>query len=241
MLKKEDAMSAENRRSDPGRIFWGLVLILIGALVLFLRYDFWDFGYLLSTWWPSILILIGISVLIGNRFRRWGAGLILILFGGLFQAWELGYLAGDVWRKIWPAVLIVLGAWIIFRPSRRRQDRFRAAPAPGGDIDVTAVFSGAKRRVEARNFKGGEATAVFGGVDLDLTGAGLEGGQATMEATAIFGGVDIIVPRDWKVVLDGTPILGGVSMKHANPPESEVQSTLHVRGTAIFGGVTVKD
>jgi len=147
----------------------------------------------------------------------------------------------DVWRKIWPAVLIVLGAWIIFRPSRRRQDRFRAAPAPGGDIDVTAVFSGAKRRVEARNFKGGEATAVFGGVDLDLTGAGLEGGQATMEATAIFGGVDIIVPRDWKVVLDGTPILGGVSMKHANPPESEVQSTLHVRGTAIFGGVTVKD
>ncbi len=75
-------MSAENRRSDPGRIFWGLVLILIGALVLFLRYDFWDFGYLLSTWWPSILILIGISILIGNRFRRWGAGLILILIRG---------------------------------------------------------------------------------------------------------------------------------------------------------------
>ena len=234
-------MSAENRRSDPGRIFWGLVLILIWALVLFLRYDFWDFGYWLSTWWPSILILIGISILIGNRFRRWGAGLFLILIGGLFQVWELGYLEIDVWRKIWPAALILLGLWIIFRPSRRRRDRSWTTPAPGGDIDVTAVFSGTKRRVEAQNFKGGEVTAVFGGSDLDLTGAGLEGGQAAVEATAIFGGVNIIVPRDWKVVLDGTPILGGVTLKHTNPPESEVKATLHVRGTAIFGGVTVKD
>jgi len=237
-------MSNERRRSDPGRIFWGLVLILIGCLVLFLRYDFWDFGYLFSTWWPAILILVGLSILIGNRFRRPGAGLVLIVIGGLFLAWELGYLEIDVWRKIWPAALIVLGIWIIFRPAgraRRSGTGGVAAPVPGDDIDATAVFSGTKRRVDSPAFKGGEVTAVFGGADLDLTGAGLEGGRATVEATAIFGGVDIIVPRSWRVVMEGTPILGGFTLKHVNPPEAEAKATLHVRGTAIFGGVTVKD
>jgi len=234
-------MSDETRRSGSGRIFWGLALILVGSLVLLKRFDFWDLGYLLSTWWPAILILIGISILIGNRFRRPGAGLLLILVGAMFLAWELGYLEVDVWRKVWPAALIVLGLWIIFRPSGRSHDTGPAAPAPGDDIDVTAVFSGAKRRIESQIFKGGEITAVFGGADLDLRNAGLEGGRATVEATAIFGGVDIIVPRNWKVVMDGTPILGGFSLKHVNPPEAEAKATLHVRGTAIFGGVTIKD
>ena len=234
-------MSHETRRSDPGRIFWGLVLILVGALVLLKRFDFWDLGYVLSTWWPAILILIGISILIGNRFRRPVAGLILILIGAMFLAWELGYLEIDVWRRVWPAALIILGLWIIFRPSHRSRSAGPAAPAPGGDIDVTAVFSAAKRRIEAQSFKGGEVTAVFGGADLDFSGAGLEGGRATVEATAIFGGVDIIVPRNWRVVMDGTPILGGFNLKHVNPPEAEARATLHVRGTAIFGGVTVKD
>jgi len=234
-------MSDENRRSNPGRIFWGLALILVGTLVLLKRFDFWDLGYLMSTWWPAILILIGISILIGNRFRRPGAGLILILIGGLFLAWELGYLEVDVWRKVWPAALIVLGLWVIFRPSGRSRIPGEAAPAPGNDIDVTAIFSGARRRIESQSFKGGEVTAVFGGADLDFTAAGLEGGRATVEATAIFGGIDIIVPRNWRVVMDGTPILGGFGLKHANPAEAEAKATLHVRGTAIFGGVTVKD
>jgi predicted membrane protein len=234
-------MSDKTRHSDSGRIFWGLALILVGALVLLKRFDIWDLGYLLSTWWPAILILIGISLLIGNRFRRPGAGLLLIIIGAMFLLWELGYLEVDVWRKVWPAALIVIGLWIIFRPVIRPRSSGTVPPAPGDDIDVTAVFSGAKRRIETQGFKGGEATAVFGGADLDFTNAGLEGGRATVEATAIFGGVDIIVPKNWRVIMDGTPILGGFNLKHANPPEAEAKATLHVRGTAIFGGVTVKD
>jgi hypothetical protein len=221
-------MSDKTRHSDSGRIFWGLALILVGALVLLKRFDIWDLGYLLSTWWPAILILIGISLLIGNRFRRPGAGLLLIIIGAMFLLWELGYLEVDVWRKVWPAALIVIGLWIIFRPVIRPRSSGTVPPAPGDDIDT-------------QGFNGGEATAVLGGADLDFTNAGLEGGRATVEATAIFGGVDIIVPKNWRVIMDGTPILGGFNLKHANPPEAEAKATLHVRGTAIFGGVTVKD
>jgi hypothetical protein len=41
--------------------------------------------------------------------------------------------------------------------------------------------------------------------------------------------------------VDGTPILGGFEEKHRNPSEAEAKATLYVRGTSIFGGITVKD
>jgi len=236
-------MPNEERRSNPGRIFWGLALILVGALVLFYRYDVYDFGYLFSRWWPAIFILIGISILVGNRFRRAGAGIFFILFGTFFLLWEFDVLEYDIWRNLWPAALILLGLWVILRPVFRPRagNPNDVPPIQGHDIDISAVFTGIKRRVDSRNFRGGEVTAVFGGADLDLTAAGLEGGKATLEATAIFGGVNIIVPRNWRVVNNGTPILGGFDSKHISPSETDAVATLYVRGTAVFGGVTIKN
>lgn len=234
-------MSEDARRNSSGRIFWGLVLIGIGALILFRRFDWWDIGFLISTWWPSIFILIGVSMLIGRGFRRGAGGLLFILFGGIFQLYELDLLDFDVWDYAWPIGLILLGLWLIVRPAVRSRNREAFPQAAAKDIDIAAVFSGIKRRIDVPDFKGGEVTAVFGGADLDLLGAGLEGGKATLEATAIFGGVTILVPRNWRVVVDGTPILGSYEVKHANPPEAQAGATLYVRGSAIFGGVTIKN
>ncbi|MHB8055578.1 MAG: LiaF transmembrane domain-containing protein [Candidatus Aminicenantales bacterium] len=234
-------MSDERRHSHSGRVFWGLVLILVGALVLFKPFDIYDLGYLFSTWWPAIFILIGISMLIENGFRRPLGGVLFILFGALFLLHELDYFDFDVWRHVWPIGLIILGLWILFRPILRSRSREAIPPAAANDIDLAAIFSGTKRRIDAPNFKGGEVSAVFGQADLDFTGAGLEGGKATVEASAIFGGITIIVPRDWRVVANGTPVLGSFDVKHKNPPETEAKATLYVRGTAVFGSVTIKD
>ncbi|MBN1938690.1 MAG: hypothetical protein JW843_03825 [Candidatus Aminicenantes bacterium] len=235
-------MANEKRNPNPGRIFWGLALILVGTLILLNRFDIWDFGYLIADWWPAIFILIGISILIGNGFRRPGTGIFFILLGTFFLLWNFDILRYDIWRNLWPAGLILLGLWIILRPAfRGRNNPGEIPPVQGNDIDISAVFNGVKRRIDSPNFRGGEVAAVFGGADLDLTGAGLEGGKATVEATAIFGGVDIFVPRNWRVVTNGTAILGSYDQKHRNPAEGEAAATLYVRGTAIFGGVTIKN
>jgi len=234
-------MPNETRRNPSGRIFWGLVLIAVGALILFRRFDWWDIGHLFATWWPSIFILIGVSMLIGNGFRRATGALFFIIFGALFQLYELDLLDFDVWEYVWPIGLIILGLWLILRPALRSHRREAIPPVTANDIDIAAVFSGVKRRIDAQDFKGGEATAVFGGADLDLLGAGLEGGKATLEATAIFGGVNIIVPRDWRIVTNGTPILGSYEVKHVNPPEAQAKATLYIRGAAVFGSVTIKN
>ena len=49
-------------------IFWGGILILLGALLLLDNFYYLDFGDIISTYWPLILVAIGIKM-IYNRSR----------------------------------------------------------------------------------------------------------------------------------------------------------------------------
>ncbi len=228
------------KRTDGGRIFWGLILILLGGLFLLDQMGKLDFGDIMSTYWPVIIILVGLSIIVGNGFRRIGGGLILILVGGFFQVRELGYLPEDIWHYAWPALIILVGVWLLFGGVFRRRGGTAFPVDAGKDMDITAILSGQNRRFSAAGFKGGRATAVMGGAEIDLTEATLEGGQAAIELTAIMGGIDLRVPRDWKVVLDATPILGGVSDERKNVMDAAPKATLYVKGTAIMGGIEIK-
>lgn len=227
-------------RNYQSRIFWGLVLIIVGALFLADRMGGFDFGYMIGTYWPVIFIILGLSILIGSGFRRAGIGVFFIVFGAFFLLSEFDILDRDVWQYIWPASIILLGLWLLFRPVFRHRSAEKFPDIKENDIDLTCIFSGMKRRIESQNFKGGHATAVMGGLELDFTSAGLEGGKAAIDATAIMGGIDIKVPGNWRVVVDGTPILGGIEDKHKNVPDSEAKATLFIKATAILGGVTIK-
>ena len=232
---------SEHHRPDGGRIFWGLILIIVGGLFLLDKMDRLDFGHVASTYWPVILILIGVAAILSSGFRRWGPGLFFIILGSVFQLRELGYLHRDVWHYLWPALIILAGIWILFG-SLFRRGRSVAFPVDfGRDMDISAVLSGQERRFAAPNFKGGRATAVMGGVEVDLTEATLEGGKAAVELTAIMGSVELRVPRDWEVILNATPILGGVEDSRKRVSKDEAKATLYVKGTAIMGGIEIKD
>jgi hypothetical protein len=45
-------------------IFWGLVLVVVGGFFLARNLGYIDFHFAVKTYWPVILILIGISVLL---------------------------------------------------------------------------------------------------------------------------------------------------------------------------------
>jgi predicted membrane protein len=81
----------------------------------------------------------------------------------------------------------------------------------------------------------------MGGLELDLTQAKLRDNQATIELTAILGGIDVFVPREWKVIVDSSAMLGGVDDKHKTTPSATVQATLYVKATAILGGIDIKN
>ncbi|REJ12480.1 MAG: cell wall-active antibiotics response protein [Paenibacillaceae bacterium] len=108
-----------------GRVFWGLVLLAIGGLFLLrqlnlLPFDF-DIGFLFSTFWPIILIAIGLQSLVSGG-GWWG--MILVGLGAFFQLQNLNFIhlsLGEVIRYGWPVLLIIWGLNMIFRPGRKKR------------------------------------------------------------------------------------------------------------------------
>ncbi len=228
------------RRNYQGRIFSGLVIISVGVIFLLANMDKLDFGDFISIYWPMILIVIGISHLLTSGFRNAGVGLLLIAIGAFFQLVNLGVLGGRVWAFFWPLLIIAAGLWVIFKPKPKGFGE-NAPEIKQDDLGAFVIFSGLKRRFESDKFRGGKATAIFGGLELDLTKIKLKDNQATVELTAIFGGIDLFVPREWNVIVDSSAILGGVDDKHRPVPPTTIQMTLYVKATAILGGIGIKN
>ena len=227
-------------KSHQGRIFGGLVLIVVGGLLLLDQMDRLDFGELIHRYWPAIFILIGLAIVIGNNFRQVGSGVFFILFGTFFLLMRLEILDHTVWHYFWPLLIIGLGLWLLLRPARSSA-RKQAPDLPAGDLRISAVLTGIDRRIEAQDFRGGRAEAILGALDLDLTRAGLAGGQATLELSVVLGGMDVRVPRDWQVVLHATPVLAGIDDRTKPVPEAERKGVLHVKASAVFGGIEIKN
>ncbi|PZG33625.1 hypothetical protein C1I98_28640, partial [Spongiactinospora gelatinilytica] len=91
---------------------------------------------------------------------------------------------------------------------------FSYAPASGTERDnVVAVFGGAHRkgnwRVRRRLF----GTAVFGGIELDLSEAVFESREVEIRIFAVFGGVELRVPEGVEVRSEGSGIFGGFDVR----------------------------
>jgi hypothetical protein len=114
-------------------------------------------------------------------------------------------------------------------------------PPPPGKLEEWAVFGGSQRRVDSQDFKGGEVSAVFGGVELDLRPAVIIQDEVVIEADAVFGGIDIQVPENWNVIVEGHGIFGGYDDKTLHTMREDARPRVIVTGTAAFGGVVIKN
>lgn len=226
----------------------GLAILLIGVLMLlnnlgiFHIHDVWSL-------WPILLIGGGLGKLFGGP-RRILPGIVLIAVGTLFLLQNFRVIHIDA-SLIIPSVLIALGLMFLLRsvhPSLWVQDRPPVGPSAGipveSAINAWAVFSGVKRRIDTQSFTGGEILAVFGGVDLDLRRASIQGDQAVIDANATFGGVEIRVPETWSVNVRGLGLFGGYEDHTVHPPPNgagESAKRLIVTGYAVFGGVEIRN
>jgi predicted membrane protein len=215
--------------SNRGRLTFGLVLLLTGVL-LFLQLDPYSragFGML----WPLYPVLLGFMGL----FNRSGKGfsLILLLVGLFFLLRNLNVLPYIPAMYIWPSVLILVAVFAIITAMGPRR---HAAPS-GGEGRYSATFGETKQTVRDQDFKGLSASALFGGVELDLSEAGMEGDNASIDVFVLFGGAEIIVPESWYAEVKITPIFGGVENKTAAQIR---EKKVLVTGTVLFGGAVIR-
>jgi len=227
-------------QKTQGRIFWGLLLVVLGVLFLFDQMGRLDFGDLIGRYWPVIFILIGISILLSNNFKNVGSGVFFILFGAFFLLLRMRVFDQAVWHYAWPLAIIGVGLWILLRPAWH-PDKRKIPEIGGDDLAIHHVFSSSSRKVESQNFRGGKADVVFGSAEVDLRAARLASGQAVLVLSAVFGSIEVFVPREWQVVLEGSPVLGSIESHKKAIPDTEKTGTLTIKGAAVFGSIEVKE
>lgn len=259
----EQDVRQEIGRRRGGRIWAGLLLLLVGGVLLLDQMNFplpdWLFN------WHVLLIVIGLFLGLRHNFRG-GAWFIMIVIGGFFLLQDY-YPDTHIHRFIWPSVLILVGLMVILRPGRSRwhhqwreeweKNRVNWRYSGGGGqhqafasqkggyssedfVDSTSIFGGVHKKIVSKNFRGGDITTVLGGTEIDLTQADFTG-TVRLEVTQVMGGTKIIVPAGWEVRSNVSAVFAGFEDKRQQPIVVNPDKVLVIDGTSILGGIELKN
>ena len=244
-------------RADAGlrvtpRLIAGLAVLGLGLLFLYHELTGYDIDRVLR-FWPVALLVLGATMLWNggqqgrpsgqHQTRFWG--LFWIAVGSWFLLEALDWVRYDPWDLFWPLLVLAIGASIVWRSLRGPRPVREGAADVAQTFSAFAVMSGVGLRSAAQDFRGGEATAVMGGCEIDLREARIAGGDAVVDAFALWGAVELKVPEGWQVVSEVIPIMGAFEDKTrpapAGAPVEVGRPRLVVKGFAIMGGIEVKN
>ncbi len=221
------------------RLIVGCAIMAVGVLFTLDNLGVLEAGSIFR-YWPVVLIVIGLAKLAEptpgqSVFAAW----TFLIGGGLLLGANLNVIS---MKRLFPLFIVGAGGAMVYqalrgpRPVLRRSDVSTAGQEDY--VKSVAFMSGVKRAVSSLDFRGGEAMAFMGGVELDLRNAQVVD-EAVFDAFAFWGGVDITVPLDWEVVNRGFALMGGFEDKTTRT--ASPRGRLVVTGVAIMGGVEVKN
>jgi predicted membrane protein len=230
--------SSEHPFRITPRLIVGFGILAIGLLWTLDNLDILE-SEPITRWWPALLIVIGGVQLLDRRSNK-GGPVILIVIGAVLVLRRLHWVHLD-FSDLVPLFLAALGAKLIWDALARRSRKPSSLEDPDSEIHAFAMMGGVRRQSTAREFRGGDANAIMGGVELDLRNAHVnDGEEVIIDAFAMWGGVEIFVPPHWRVVGNVLPIMGAFVDK-TTPTSGTAGPRLQVRGTVLMGGIEVKN
>ena len=244
-------MAADTKPLVPPKLILGVLTLMAGALLLADSLGMVRAG---SPWamWPLAAIVLGLVIRLqpGTATRVTGA---LLLLGGFWLLLnELGIWTYSLWDA-WPLILIVCGAWMLYRTDQMRQDAggeegYDRPTTGAANVGAFAFVADIDRKTAGQQIRTGQLSAIFGRCSFDFTDARRGAGPIVVEAFALVGRVRITVPDDWVVSRRVLPLLGRVSDTRLDAAEegdtasgdgAEAPVDLLLQGTAILGQVEV--
>ena len=218
------------------KILFGVVAIAFGIIYFGSVMDFWSIGNI-DGWWTLIIIIPAIGSMISSRINY---GNTAFLVFGLWllvssQNWVPQRMLNGVTISV---LLVAFGIGLIYSEFRKKRNPSVDKITDGGnsnytDVDYKDVDSNFNKKASesssdkpsffaafglnqsksaSKNLCGGDATAIFGGVELDLSDA-VPKGNVTFNVNTIFGGVDIVPPKGYRIEVTGVSLLGGCDNK----------------------------
>lgn len=225
-------------RNISGQTIAGTVVILVGLLLLLDQISVLDFGDIFR-FFPLLFIGLAVWQIIQNGRAHITGPLITIGIFVIIQLALLNVIDGGLVANLWPVVLILVGGSILLR--QRKGGNQPSVGYTSARFDTFAMFGAGERLVTSHAFEGGNATAIFGGVEVDLTNAQVEDKPAVINVFAMFGGVVIKASDDMLVGNDVFALFGGTGdeRKQRKALAGE-QPDVVIRGTVMFGGVSIE-
>ncbi len=214
----------------------GLFLLVIGVLIGLETLDFGiQLDYSVIGW--SFLSFIGLVMMINDKKVTTVPS--ILIFVGVWNALnEVGILSGSIFSLIWPIILIIVGANLVFGKNLFNKLPGNIQTNPGGLV-YNGIFSGVEERLSVKDFKGLTANAIFGGVELDLRDIEITD-NVQIDISALFGGVEITLPEKYNVMMgESIALFGGTDNKFKGMHDDS-KKTIYINSRAIFGGVDLK-
>jgi predicted membrane protein len=228
--------------SPQQRVMLGTLILIIGVLSLVDNLNIFSTRDLLQ-FWPMAFIALGtLKIVQANNNSGYLIGSALIFVGVAMTLRHLGIIHYSM-REFWPVILIAGGLFVIFKDRMSGNKEITGIEgmtdsSTDSKIDVVAVMSGNVGKNSSPDFRGGEITAIMGGVELDLRGASITS-EAVLNVFAVWGGISVKVPSDWTVINNGMALMAGIEDKTV--PAMNSSKRLIITGHAVMGGVEIKN
>lgn len=224
----------------PARLVLGLVVLVLGLVFLADGAGMLNADSALALW-PGAVAVVGLVVVLQPDTANRAVGAVLLLAGVWLLLNSLGVWSYSFWRT-WPYLLVIFGAWMIYRARamRQRESDARSDPATAaaGDVAGFAFLDRIHRQVTSTRFRSGEVSAVLGSCHLDLRRVTPADGlhKPVVDTFALFGTIELQVPAGWNVDNRVVSLLG----RMATPaPTDGAGPTIVIQGSVIGGRISV--
>jgi predicted membrane protein len=142
-------------------------------------------------------------------------GVLLIVLGAFFLLDATGAVSlNALFSNLWPVALILLGAYMIFRP--RIGKSFSGSTDEEQDqtdsIHMSNIFGDVSLRITSPAFRGGSASTILGKVEVDCREGGVADGEYRLTASSVLGGVTVLVPPNTPVSVSAQTLIGSTQV-----------------------------
>lgn len=160
---------------------------------------------------------------------------------------ELAWLYSHEWHKyIVPVIIVLIGIKLVCSSGhnhRCNRDGLTDCNVPntgeGEPICLSATWAGNKYNMKGQVMKDIKINAFMGGMKIDMREADFTH-DCVIEVQTMMGGAELLVPRNIRIEISNSSLIGGVG-NHTNQTPEAGAPTLFVKASCFMGGVDLKN
>ncbi len=149
----------------------------------------------------------------------------------------------EVFRYVWPSIIILVGVYLIYRSANK----------PGGKSKLREfrILGDSSHSGQSEEIDGADISHFIGDVTVDLAGAKLKPGVNKMNIATFIGDIRVMVPEDMPVSADCSALFsdirvfdrkeGGIlmSIRERGPDYDRAEKKLRISCAAFIGDIKI--